>query len=287
LTNGSRSNGTRRPSNLPTRIGDLLERQARGGAAPARSIEDEARQLPLWHDLERAMPNMIARSALFAPIARGRRAMHESSEIASRSDVSILYSGRQLDMADADVFMQALEIAKRKPLDQPFTVNRAHFLKAISRPVGNSQYTWLDSVLKRLKFTALTINHGSQLYELSLIAEWGRDKETGEYVMMISSKILKMFGRQEFGLIDWQSRFQLEKRVELAKWMQTYVASHERGKEHRIGLRYLHEWSGYKGPLRQFRTKLREALDELARVGVVEPGYFVRTKDDMVVYRRP
>ena len=251
------TSSTRKPSNLPRRIGDIIDRQIGNGAdADAPS---EARQLPLWHDLERAMPNMIARSALFAPIARGRRAMHERSEIASRSDVSILYSGRQLDMADADVFMQALEIAKRKPLDQPFTVNRADFLRAISRPLGNSQYTWLDNVLKRLKFTALTINHGTQLYELSLVAEWGRDKESAEYVMMISSKIVKMFGRQEFGLIDWQSRFQLEKRVELAKWMQTYVASHERGKEHRIGLRLLHEWSGYKGPIRHFRSKMQDA----------------------------
>ena len=81
------TSSTRKPSNLPRRIGDIIDRQIGNGAdADAPS---EARQLPLWHDLERAMPNMIARSALFAPIARGRRAMHERSEIASRSDVSI------------------------------------------------------------------------------------------------------------------------------------------------------------------------------------------------------
>ena len=274
-------------SELQGQISHLLDGVRRRSSSPP--APRDMQQLPLWSDLERAMPNLLARSALFAPIARGRRAMHEGAEVASRSDVQILYSGRQLDMADADVFMQALEIAKRNPLDQPFVVNRAEFLRSIHRPLGKSQYDWLDSVMKRLKFTALTINHGAQLYELSLLAEWGRDKETGEYAMMVSSKILKMFGRQlkEFGLIDWQSRFQLEKRVELAKWMQTYVASHRRGQEHRIGLAFLHEWSGYKGPLRQFRTKLGEALGELARVGTVEPGYFVRKKDDMVIYRRP
>jgi hypothetical protein len=69
--------------------------------------------------------------------------------------------------------------------------------------------------------------------------------------------------------------------------MQTYVASHERSKEHRIGLALLHEWSGYKGPLRQFRTKMREALDELERIGAITMGSFIRPKDDMVVWRRP
>ena len=34
------------------------------------------------------------------------------------------------------------------------------------------------------------------------------------------AKIFKIFGRQAFGLIDWQSRCRLQKRVELAKWMQ-------------------------------------------------------------------
>ena len=269
------------------RARDVLPHEALGQGHGNHVVQTEASpQLPLWHDLERAMPNMIARSALFAPIARGRRAMHEGHEIACRSDVQILYSGRQLDMADADVFMQALEIAKRRPLGEPFAINRAEFLRAIKRPLGKSQYDWLDSVMKRLKFTTLTINHGDQLYELSLIAEWGRDKSSGEYVVMVSPKIMKMFIRHEFGLIDWESRFQIEKRVELAKWMQTYVASHARGREHRISMRYLHEWSGYKGPLRQFRTKLTEALEELSRVGAIRPGFFIRPKDSMVVYNR-
>lgn len=268
---------------MPKRIQELLAKNA----AHAQPEKTAPMQLPLWHDLERAMPNMIARSALFAPIARGRRAMHEGHEIASRSDTKLLYSGRQLDMADADVFMQAMEFSKRHPMGEPFTVNRAEFLRAIRRGDGKSQYEWLDSVMKRLKFTTLTINHGNQTYELSLISEWGRDKDTGEYVMMVSPKIVKMFERQEFGLINWENRFKLEKRVELAKWMQTYVASHERGKEHRISLALLHKWSGYTGPLRQFRSKLSEALSELARLAIIQEGFFIREKDDMVVYSRP
>ena len=150
---------------LPKRLSTIIDRVQPKSVRPASQDNSRPIQLPLWHDLERAMPNMIARSALFAPIARGRRPMHERHEIASRSDAQLLYSGRQLDMADADVFMQALELAKRHRVGEPFAVNRADFLRAINRALGNSQYEWLDQTMKRLKFTTLTINHGSQTYE--------------------------------------------------------------------------------------------------------------------------
>lgn len=267
----------------PTKLAEILGKHLpKNGSAQQ---PQEAVQLPLWHDLERAMPNALARSALFAPVRPGRREMHDRVQIAGRDDVRLLYSGKQLDMADADVFLQVLELAKRHPLDTSFPINRAEFLRAINRDTGSAQYKWLDNAFQRLKFNVITCQYGTQLYELSLIAEWGRDEKTGEYMMMVPSKILNLFNRQQFGLINWEQRFEISKRVDLAKWLQTYAASHSRG-EHRIGLTKLKTWSGYKSPLRHFRMAVNEALAELARVRIIEENYYIRDRDDMVVWTR-
>ncbi len=72
--------------------------------------------LPGMDEFMRAMPNHIARSSLFAPIARGRRKMHDASVLQSRGDAVIRFSGKQLDEAQADVWMQAMKEAQRQPL---------------------------------------------------------------------------------------------------------------------------------------------------------------------------
>ena len=41
------------------------------------SMPAQDQQLPLWPDLERAIPNQLARSSLFAPISRGARKTHD------------------------------------------------------------------------------------------------------------------------------------------------------------------------------------------------------------------
>jgi len=58
-------------------------------------------QLKLFPEYENgkaAMPNTIARSALFACVHPGLRKMHDSVLIASRKDSTIHYTGKQLDM---------------------------------------------------------------------------------------------------------------------------------------------------------------------------------------------
>ncbi len=70
------------PKSLDSMLAKIKERVANAPAAPA--IPPERRQLPLWPDLERAIPNHLARSSLFAPIAPGRRKQHDRAEIAKR-----------------------------------------------------------------------------------------------------------------------------------------------------------------------------------------------------------
>lgn len=266
------------------RVGQLAAAAAAKAKEPVAAKASAPSQLPLWPEMEAAMPNAIARSALFAPIAKGRRKVHDRARISSREDVEISYTGKQLDIADQDVFYQALQLGRQAHLGDLVRINRADFLRAIGRSDGKSQYDWLDEVMHRLKSGVLTLNTKRFMGEVSLINYWGRDNVTGEYEMTLDKRIIGMFSGQEYGLIDWKKRLRIEKRVDLSKWMQTYIASHARG-QHSIGLRYLKEWSSYNSPLRKFREAMSEALQELERLEIIANAK-IRERDKMVCYTR-
>ncbi len=242
----------------------------RGGSAASRKY-----QLPLWPELDRAIPNHLARSSLFAPIAPGRRKQHDRTEIASRSDVRILFSGKQLDMADCDVFMQALFEAHRAPLGEKVFIKRGSFLKATGRSTGTTDYAWLHESFRRLFMGAIEIEAkgykiggNAKSSALHLISGFDYDAEQDTYYLLFDPRILALFSTKEYALIDWAKRQHLEKRVDMAKWLQNYIATHEAG-IHRIGLRLLKSWMDYSSPMNKFKVALTEALSELERLEII------------------
>nr|WP_311528570.1 plasmid replication initiator TrfA [uncultured Ralstonia sp.] len=114
-------------------------------------------QLPLFPEEDTsALPNYIARTPLFAPIQRGRRKMHDDAVLPSPEGCEVRFTGKQLDMADQDVFMLALKYAQGVDLNQPVRCDRAEFLRDLGwKPgkngaFGTSAYAWLDQSFKRL-----------------------------------------------------------------------------------------------------------------------------------------
>lgn len=234
-------------------------------------ISEQPKQLPLWDDLQRAMPNVIARSSLFAPIKRGKRQFLRDTPISSRSDVSILYSGEQLDMADCDVFLQALDMAKKAALGEPIRFNRGQFLKAINKSTGKSDYEWLNTAIKRLQGAVVEIKPKSgPIYSFSLLGKKKYDPEQEEYFLSVDPDIVKAFTGSQYGLIDWHARLALEHQIDLAKWLQGYLASHAKGL-HRVSIANIQEWSGRSASRPDhFRTALIQACEELIRVGAIQ-----------------
>jgi len=111
--------------------------------------------LPGLEEALRAMPNHLARSSLYAPIAPGRRKFHENVSLVTRVDAVMTYTGEQLDEADADLSLQLIHEAMRFALGTPVTLKRAALLKAIGRQTGKSQYLWLHRRMKA--FTVATL----------------------------------------------------------------------------------------------------------------------------------
>lgn len=245
--------------------------------APAKPVpQPERRQLPLWQDLERAIPNHLARSSLFSPVAPGRRKQYERAEIACRDDVTIFFTGKQLDMADCDVFMQALHEAHRMALGDRVSIKRGTFLRAIGRSTGKADYAWLHESFRRLFIGVVEIEaknkyqlggtpHSSGLH---LLENYAYDADLETYYIRFDPRILALFNNREYALIDWEKRKQLSKRVDMAKWIQNYLASHEPG-IHRIGLKLLKMWMDYSSPMNKFETAIKEALGELERLEII------------------
>lgn len=241
------------------------------------------KKLPFWPDSDRALPNHVARSSLFAPIQRGRRKLHDGNEIVSRSDCRILFSGKQLDEADCDVWLQALHEARSVPLGEPVIINRAEFLRSIGRAKSSDSYDWLHQVFNRLAFGMIAIESkryiigkgpsSARSEVLHLIEGFSLDPAIDEYVLRLDPRWLAAFSNREFSRIDWQKRQAIRKRTDLAKRLQRLIAAS--GDEvQRYSVEWLKSVCVQEGRLRDFRQALTEAMAELERLEIIAGAKF-------------
>lgn len=265
-------------------------RQSKAGRVEQRREQVDAaatlpRQMPLFSDELRAISNDLARSPLFSPIRPGRRKLRDD-QLASPAGVSIHYKGEQLDQSDCDVFMQLVHTARGKTIgtEHPVAINRSELLSQIGRADGGKNYEWLGNVLTRLQQAHLRVENQRYKLETNLVSKIITDKQEGTFLIVLDHDIVKMFSGNEHTLVDWDKRKLIERRVDLAKWLQSFTCSHARGQQRWV-IKNLREWSGYASPVRKFREALLEALEELERVGVLSGAAFYE-RDAKVRWQR-
>lgn len=234
--------------------------------------------LPGVGEFMRAMPNHIARSSLFAPVARGRRKMHDGSILQSRGDAEIRFSGKQLDEAQADVWMQAMKEAQRQPLGTPVVINRAEFLRAIGRAESGQNYQWLHRTMQDLAFAMLVIEVTradgkpklsiGKTRAMHLIAGFDYDEANEEYMLTIDPRWQSMYGNREFALINWEKRREFGRNQDMAKTLQRLLATSSNPVQ-RYALDWLKAKMEYSSPMRKFREALAGACKELERLEII------------------
>jgi TrfA protein len=263
---------------------DPLEWVEQKAAEVAAQVEQRAadtpRQLflPGMDEFMRAMPNHIARSSLFAPVARGRRKMHDGSVLQSRGDAEIRFSGKQLDEAQADVWMQAMKEAQRQQLGTRVVINRAEFLRGIGRAESGQNYQWLHRTMQDLAFAMLVIEVTKadgkpklsigKTRALHLIAGFDYDEASEEYTLTIDPRWHAMYGNREFALIDWEKRREFGRNQDMAKTLQRLVATSSSPVQ-RYALDWLKAKMEYSGRFRDFRDALHRACAELERLEII------------------
>jgi len=245
------------------------------------AIKSQQLFLPGLEDFMRVMPNHIARSSLFAPVARGRKIIHKDVVLVSRADAVIKFWGEQLDESQADVWMQAIYEAIRVPLGEPVIIKRAEFLRSIGRQTGNYEYKWLNRTMQALAFAMivmevhakdgqpkLTVGKNSALH---MIESFDFDDKDEVYTLRIDPRWRVMFSNREFALIDWEKRKRFGAHQDMAKALQRLVATSNESIQ-RYALDWLKEKLGYKGRMRDFVNAVNRAIHELERVEVIAGG---------------
>ena len=236
--------------------------------------------LPGMNEFTWAMPNHLARSSIFAPVARGRRKIHDGNIIHSRGDVEIRFSGRQLDEAQADVWMQAMKEAQRQPLGTPVVINRCAFLRKIGRTDGGENFKWLHRTMQDLVFAMLVIEvtkrGGRKLSigktrALHLISGFDYDEDREEYTLTIDPRWDAMYDNREFALINGEKRKNFGRNQDLAKALQRLVATSSTAVQ-RYAISWLKKKMEYSGRLRDFRDALDRSCVELERLEIIAKG---------------
>ena len=258
----------------------IKQKAAEVAAQAEQKAAETPRQmfLPGMDEFMRAMPNHIARSSLFAPVARGRRKMHDGTILQSRGDAEIRYSGKQLDEAQADVWMQAMKEAQRQPLGTPVVINRTDFLRAIGRTKGGENYKWLHRTMQDLALAMLVIEVKKadgkpklsigKTRALHLIAGFDYDEASEEYTLTIDPRWHAMYGNREFALIDWEKRREFGRGQDMAKTLQRLLAT-SADPVQRYALDWLKAKMEYASPMRKFRDALGVACAELERLEII------------------
>ena len=254
------------------------ERAARGREAAEQKAAETPRQLFLPGFDIGAFPNHLNRSSFIAPIARGRRKFHRQTEMVTRKDCVLEYTGEQLDEADGDLIMALIAFAQPFPVGTLVPLNRAELLRKLERGTGKQQYEWLHRRIKALTEATLFLEakkpDGSTRYSIGktvsfrIVAGFSYDDEAETYSYSLDPRWVQMFGNREYSLIDWDKRMQIGRGQDMAKTLQRLVAT-SADPVQRYALDWLKGKMEYSGRMRDFRDALARAVRELERLEII------------------
>jgi hypothetical protein len=251
--------------------------------APAVNEHGEkvGQQLPLWPEDCAAMPTEITRVSLFRLVRRGRRKLMEDVPLESRSDVKVLYTGKDLDQADADLWLACLRIGRGVPMGQRIYTARNDLLREVGRNLSGANWAWLEQSLERMRKASLkatmrrthTDEKGNKKQVEIIITtgllKWGMEKPSGRMYIRLDPDGAALFDNLAY--VPWETRLALPSAG--AKSIHAYVCGHAKGKPHVVLLDDLRRWTGYDGRLRQFREDVcKPALAELEARGEIVAG---------------
>lgn len=291
--------------NAPRRktLDELLEMTRQRGAAGNEATEQKAADKPCQMFLPGfdigAFPNHLNRSSFIAPIARGRRKFHRQTEMVTRRDCVLEYTGEQLDEADGDIIMALIAFAQLHPIGASVPLNRAELLNKIERGTGKQQYEWLHRRIKALTEATLFLEakkpDGSTRYSIGktvsfrIIASFNYDDEAETYGYSLDPRWVQMFGNREYSLLDWDKRMQIGRGQDMAKTLQRLLATSSDPVQ-RYALDWLKDKMEYASPIRKFREALQAAVHELERLEIVAKGRIeesTKGKPQLVLWLQP
>ena len=255
-------------------------------AEPAPPAAAKIIQFPLFPDTSRPVSNDMARSALFSCIQGKDRRFIKDVLLATVEGLEIRFTGEQLNQDDHDLLMQLVFMAQYKPLGVWVMVPAYRILTALGRQIGGKQYGELRIDIARLAAGMVIIRNTKTMREVfghHLIAKAEQDEKSRHWIYRLDPDLRALYGEISHTLIDWEQRLAL-KGKDLARWLQLYLASH--AKPFPVKVATLRDLSGSRTKaLKNFRGKLRLALDDLTNNGDIEKWEIQMPQDLLFVDR--
>ena len=288
-------------------LDELLEITKQRGAASREATEKKATEtpcqmfLPGMDEFVRSLPNQVADSSLFAPVARGAKKMHAGALLASRLNTTLTYWGIQLNELHADITMQLLWEQQRQgvAVGDGVMLNRNAFMKLIGWGTGGKDYKRFHRYMLELTGAMLVIEskktNGESKYHIGatktfrILDNFECDEGGENYRYRLDPRWVVMFGNREYALLDWSKRLQIGAGQDLAKALQRLLATSADSVQ-RFGLEMLKEKMQYSGRMRDFRDALSRAVAELERLEIVAKGSIedsTKGKPQLVLWLQP
>lgn len=249
-----------------------------------KKIERSEHQLslPFWSDVNRAMPNHIARSSLFTPLKKGPRPFLDDNLLYSRKDVEITYTGYALDESDADLWMQLLHCFRETSNNESIYFVKSQLIKSLKKRKGSSAYKWLDESLTRLQRGAIKIESDKYTLSTHMIPKYAFDKVKNTYYLQIDSDIAKLFSNNEFSLLDWEQRLSLE--YDLAKSLHCQISASSNKKQKYEFSDLMKRFKRNEKNLKYLKRDLKKACYELQEKNVL---IRFELNENLTVWKRP
>ncbi len=215
--------------------------------------------------------NVIARSALFAAVKSKDRRQMRHEIVASQEGIEISFTGEQLNQDDHDSFMQLVKLASGRPLGETVVIPANAILRALGRSTGKSQHEQLRADMDRLISGTVTIKAKGLEYIGHLIDDALQDSREPvhkrHWAYRLNPRLVTLFAPNTYTLNNWETRQQLSQK-DLARWLQLWLESH--AQNFATGVDTIRERCGSRNAsLRDFRYKLKTALDDLKAAGVI------------------
>lgn len=217
-------------------------------------------ELPLLPEDARATANSLLRCSLFAATKRGARPYLKRKKLASLENISVTFTGAQLDQADLDVYQQCIYLLAHQGHKNTIKFSANAFLKSINRHAGKSDHEWLKDAFARLVANSIEISDGKKTYFGSLIAGGKRNEETGFYEIELNGNLKNLYTAGNWSSINTEERKAL-KGKSLALWLHAFYSTHNNPYPYTIGA--LHRLSGSEAEPKEFKRGLEKAIEEV------------------------
>jgi hypothetical protein len=247
--------------------------------------------LPMLHADDRAMPNALARGAIFNATKTGeniKREFYENRVVASLSNFRIEYQGQELRQDDCSVFIALLYFQQDTVLGEPIFFTAYEMLRELGWTHNQREYKHLRDCCTRLSATNLSISFGdgSEGYAGSLLRNFAwkdeSSKTMSKWCVRFEPGIARFFQEDRFSIIDPKIRRKISGRAPLAQWLHSFFSTH--AEPIPISVAKYHELSQSTSQSAwDFKNRMKMALQKLKETGFLKEW---EIRDELVYVKR-